>query len=151
MGVILANRTLGDGRRSWGWCLMPCSHSSSFSYCSPSVMTTIMDELVVGDEEAVGGSEGNWGSLYSANSDPGYGLIGDPGINGGEGGGGMKTGDEVRGGGTSMGSRERLSGKQRRTSSISTPSRVETCSSIIWWGQAASELVGLSGGGEVTT
>jgi len=94
-------------------------------------MTTIIDELVGGDGEAVGGLEGNWGSLYSANSVPGYGLAGDPARKGGEGVGGTKTGDKGRGGGMSMGRRERLSGNRRRTSSILAPSRVETCSNII--------------------
>jgi len=65
---------------------------------------------VAGDEEVDGGSEGKSGSLYSANSDPGYGPIGDPGMNGGEGAGGMKTGEEARGGEQSIGRREQLVG-----------------------------------------
>ena len=84
-----------------------------------------------GEKEVEGGSEGNSGLLYSASSDPGYGPMGDPGMNGGEGAGGTKTGDRARGGGTSMGKRERGVGNRRRTSSTSAPSMFATCSSII--------------------
>jgi len=116
-----ASGTQGEGRRS----------SSSSSYRTPSAMTTIMDERAGGETEAEGGLEGKSGSLYSANSDPGYGPMGDPGMNGGKGAGGMKTGEEVRRGERSMGRRERLVGNCWQTSSMSTPSTVATCSNII--------------------
>jgi len=90
-----------------------------------------MDASIGEVEEVDGGSDGNWGLLYSASSVPGYGPAGDPGRKGGEGAGGIKMGDKGRGGGISMGKRERLSGNQQRTSSMSAPSRFETCSSII--------------------
>ena len=89
---------------------MLSAHSSSFLYCSLSATMTIVDALADGDEEADGGSEGNWGSLYSASLVPGYGPAGDLGRKGGEGVGRMKTGDGARGGGTSIGRRERFLG-----------------------------------------
>jgi len=49
-----------------------------------------MDEWTGGEMEAEGGSEGKSGSLYSANSDPGYAPMGDPGMNGGDGAGGTR-------------------------------------------------------------
>jgi len=57
-----------------------------------------MDDSPEGEWEVEGGSEGKLGLLYSASSVPGYAPIGDPGMNGGEGAGGTKTGNEARGG-----------------------------------------------------